>query len=78
MREREQLVGRVPHRREDADDAVALSRAATSRAATRFSLSGSATEVPPNFITTVPSGARVASASTAGTASYSVAAMRRV
>ena len=45
------------------------SRAATSRAATFLSLSGSATEVPPNFITTVPRCGAASSPSTAGTAS---------
>ena len=49
-------------------------RAATSRAATRFSFSGSPTEVPPNLSTSVPRGGASASASTAGTASYSVVA----
>ena len=43
------------------------SRAATSRSATRFSLSVSPTEVPPNFMTTSPGVRR--RASTAGTAS---------
>jgi hypothetical protein len=47
------------------------SRAATSRRATAFSFSGSATDEPPNFITTVP--ARGAAGSTSGTDSNSVA-----
>jgi hypothetical protein len=34
----------------------------------------SPTEVPPNFITTVPTRARSSSPATAGTASYSVVA----
>ena len=45
------------------------SRAATSRSATRFSLAGLPTDVPPNFITTSP-GVRTGSP-TAGTASNS-------
>ena len=51
------------------------SRAATSRRATAFSFSGSATEVPPNFITTVPDLGARASPPTAGTDSYSVVAI---
>jgi len=47
--------------------------AATIRAATSFSFSGSPTDVPPNFITMVPARA-VASPATAGTASNSVIA----
>ena len=64
--ELEQVVGRAPHGGDDGDDAVTPSRAATSRRATALSFSGSATEVPPNFITTVSARARAsASASTA-------------
>ena len=54
--ELEQLVGRVAHRREDADDAVALLARRDEPRRDAFSRSGSPTEVPPNFITTVPSG----------------------
>ena len=55
VREVDELVGRVPHRRDDGDD-LAARRAVPRRGgcATRFSLSGSPTEVPPNFITTRP------------------------
>ena len=45
------------------------SRAATIRFATAFSRSESATDVPPNFITTVPTGASSVWPATAGTAS---------
>ncbi len=54
------------------------SRAATMRRATAFSFSGSATELPPNFITIVlPCGATSGRAS-AGTDSNSVAAITRL
>src|SRR5205085_583124 len=49
------------------------SRAAAIRRATARILSGSPTEVPPNFITIVPARAGPAAGATAGTASYSVA-----
>src|SRR2546421_2428474 len=49
--------------------------ASTSRRATAFSFSGSPTDVPPNFITTVP--ACGAAGSTAGTSSYSVVVIGR-
>jgi hypothetical protein len=49
------------------------SRAAASRRATAFTFSGSPTEVPPNFITTVAWGAAERSVAMPGTASYSVA-----
>src|SRR5438132_3780304 len=49
------------------------SRAAAIRRATPRIFSGSATDVPPNFITTVPALAAGAAGSTPGTASYSVA-----
>ena len=51
------------------------SRAATSRCPTAFKRSTSATEVPPNFMTTVPARLAVSSAARAGSASYSVVAM---
>src|SRR2546423_7144646 len=49
--------------------------ASTSRWATARSFSGSATEVPPNFITTVPAWG--GAGSTAGTSSYSVVVIAR-
>ena len=52
----DQLVGRLAARGQDGDDAVALlARARRSARAARLMRSASATEVPPNFITTVPS-----------------------
>ena len=63
--EADEVVGRVAHRREHGDDAVAgRLRAATSRCATSLIRSGSATDVPPNFITSVP--ARGSAAATVG------------
>ena len=47
------------------------SRAATRRFATAFSRSTSPTEVPPNFMTTVPARVAVSSEATAGRDSYS-------
>ena len=47
------LVRRVAHRREDGDDALSCSRAATICFATVFRRSVSATDVPPNFMTSV-------------------------
>ena len=60
----------LAHRRDDGDDLLPVRLAATGARATRFSFSGSATEVPPNFITTSPGERGVCS--TAGTASNSV------
>src|SRR5919198_1796522 len=53
------------------------SRAAAIRRGTPRSRSGSATDVPPNFITTVPARAAGAAGATAGTASYSVAVIAK-
>ena len=52
---RDQLVGGLAARGEHRDDAVALLRGAARCArAARLMRSASATEVPPNFMTTVP------------------------
>src|ERR687887_2193545 len=54
------------------------SRAPAMRRATARILSGSPTEVPPNFITIVPARAGLAAGATSGTASYSVAVMASI
>ena len=51
---------------------------ATSRAATRRIFSGSATDVPPNFITTVLAPMRVSEDSSSGSVSYAVSVMARL
>ena len=50
----DQLVGRLAARREHGDDAAARPPWATMRPAARLMRSASATEVPPNFMTTIP------------------------
>ena len=50
----DQLVGRLPARREHGDDPLALLARLDDPLAARLMRSASATEVPPNFITTVP------------------------
>ena len=64
----DELVGRVAHRREDGDDATAFLLRGDDPPRDAWSRSGLPTEVPPNFITTVPTRCSSAGA-ISGTAS---------